>query len=474
MKFSKLSGPIYIDDNDPSCNWSVAKDAGICNGSGTYSEPYVIEDLVVDCGGSGSCIWIENSDVYFKIENCSLYNANNAGIRLEHVNNGQLIDNNCSSNYFGIQSSNSNNNSISGNTANYNDNRGIYLYNSINNTISGNNVIYNTYRGISLWASDSNTFSGNIANNNQWSGIDLLDSDYNNITGNTANNNQWLGIDLLDSDYNTISGNTANNNTSSGISPSGDYNNASGNTVNYNRYGIYLSGYSNNTTVSGNIMNECGLCLEASSNIINYSHNIDTTNLVNGKPVYYYMNEVNLGPNNFTNAGQVILVNCNDSLISNLNVSHSSTGITLFYSNNNSISGNTANDNIVHGIFLTFSCYNNDISGNIANNNEYGIMLILSNNNDISGNTANYNRYGIMLIFSNKNDISGNILMGNDECIAEDYCQGNTFRDNEYCDYGELRGISLELIILISIIIGGAVIGIATLLLIRRKRKRIQ
>ena len=366
LKLSKISGPIYIDDNDPSCNWSVAKDVGICTGSGTYSNPYVIEDLLIAGVGSGNLIWIENSDVYFKIENCTLYNADDAGIRLVYVNNGQLTDNNCSSNYFGIHLSNSNNNSISGNTVNNNDNRGIYLYISDNSTISGNTANNNNYNGVDLRFSDNNTVSGNTANSNDNRGIDLLDSDYNNITGNTANNNQWSGIDLLDSDYNTISGNTANNNTSSGISPSGDYNNVSGNTANYNRYGIYLTSYSNNTTVSGNIMNECGLCLEAGSNIINYSHNIDTTNLVNGKPLNYYMNEINLKPNNFTNAGQVILVNCNDSLISNLNVSHSSTGITLFYCNNNSISGNTANNNNVHGIYLVFFCDNNDISGNIA------------------------------------------------------------------------------------------------------------
>ena len=39
-------------------------------------------------------------------------------------------------------------------------------------------------------------------------------------------------------------------------------------------------------------------------------------------------------------------------------------------------------------------------------------------------------------------------------------------------DNGDL--IPLELIIIISVIIGGAVIGVATLLLIRRKRKRIE
>jgi len=86
LKLSKISGPIYINDVNPSFNWSVAKGAGKCTGNGTYSEPYVIEDYVIDVGGSGSCIWIENSDVYFIIENCTLYNSgvnwDDSGIKL--------------------------------------------------------------------------------------------------------------------------------------------------------------------------------------------------------------------------------------------------------------------------------------------------------------------------------------------------------------------------------------------------------
>jgi len=55
-------------------------------------------------------------------------------------------------------------------------------------------------------------------------------------------------------------------------------------------------------------------------------------------------------------------------------------------------------------------------------------------------------------------------------CISE-YCQQNTF-ENIDCGIGD--GIPFELIILISVISGGAVIGVGTLLLIIRKRKRIQ
>ncbi|MDX1799156.1 MAG: hypothetical protein R3255_10945, partial [Candidatus Lokiarchaeia archaeon] len=130
LKISEISGKIHIINNS---GWVDFKNAGNCTGSGTYSDPYVIEDLVIDAGGSGNCILIENSNVYFKIENCTLYNAgwgSDAGIRLLNVNNSLLIGNDCSSSYLGIDLSNgSYNNTIAGNG-------------SYNNTIAGN-IVHN-------------------------------------------------------------------------------------------------------------------------------------------------------------------------------------------------------------------------------------------------------------------------------------------------------------------------------------------
>ena len=172
LKLSKVSGKIHIINNS---GWVAFRSAGNCTGQGTYSDSYVIEDLVIDGGGSGSCIWIEDSNVYFKIENCTVYNSGgssgNAGIRLSKVNNSQLINNNCSSNHLGIYLDSSNNNTISGNIANNNggdiDGFGIYLYSSNNNTISGNTANNNTNFGIFLGESNYNIVSGNtlIGNN---------------------------------------------------------------------------------------------------------------------------------------------------------------------------------------------------------------------------------------------------------------------------------------------------------------------
>ena len=194
--------------------------------------------------------------------------------------------------------------------------------------------------------------------------------------------------------------------------------------------------------------------LEYLTNGITAPNEVDTANLVNGKPLYYYDSKMNLEPRNFTNAGQVILVNCKNSLISNLNISYSLFGIELFYCFNNTISGNSAQHN-GGGIYLRYSRNNtisennannnnigfyfyisdyNNISGNTAESNYYGIYLRESNENIISGNTAKSNYYGIYLSNSNKNIIAGNVLTGNDRCIYETpYSTDNVFLNN-VCD----------------------------------------
>lgn len=393
LKISTISGKIHINNN-----WSAAKSAGICMGSGSYSDPYVIENIIIDGKGVGSCILIENSDAFFKIENCTVYNSGSkwedAGIGLYNVNNSQIINNICTSNFHGISLNHCN-----------------------NNTILGNNATNSLENGIYLFYSDNTAVSGNIANNNWWWG----------------------------------------------------------------RYGISLW-FCRNITVSNNKMNDWGLDIYGylSLNTI-YA---DTTNLINGKPLYYYNNKIELGVDNFTNAGQVILHNCHDSSIRNLNTSYGSSGISLSSCSNINITGNTANYNKDDGISLSecdyinisensldynndcgislynsytdiisknnasynfngielWICINNNISGNSFNNNRgHGIRLHKSDFNFISENTANKNIiYGIYLSESNNNNVSGNTLIGNQMCIYEDENSNSNVFKNNFCRNREI------------------------------------
>ena len=273
LKSSAFSGKIHIDNN-----WSATKTAGICKGNGTYSEPYVIDDLVIDGGGSGSCISIENSDAYFKIENCTLYNSGR-GIRLSEVTNAQLIDNNCSSNFQGIFLISSSNNTVSGNTANFNYLTGITFYsNCYYNSFSNNTVSNNGHWGIYI-SGDYNNVSGNIVCSNNWDGIILaLNSDRNTFSDNNASFNKRSGIIIEAAcDFNFLLGNTVRNNSFAGIILDHCQNNIiKGNFIIKNDVGIYIIytlHYRNNfkkpkNEISNNVFNGNNQDIQESINII--------------------------------------------------------------------------------------------------------------------------------------------------------------------------------------------------------------
>ena len=275
--FWDLTGsPILIDDYNLSNNWAyTASHYAWCSGSGTWADPYVIENVTINGQGSSNCIEIWNSNAYFIVRNCSLYNSGsfpaNAGIKLYYVDNGKIINNNCSdNNFYGIHLDYSINSTISGNNASNNNLYGIVLCNSHDSTLSGNNASNNNYIGMILDESNNNTLSGNNANNNDWYGIYLGDSDNNILSGNTASNNDE-GIYLhYHCDNNTLSGNTADNNFYDGIFLDWHSNNntLSENIVcNNTRMGIHLC-YSNINTLSGNTIsnNSYGMKLDSNSN----------------------------------------------------------------------------------------------------------------------------------------------------------------------------------------------------------------
>jgi len=253
-----FQSPIHIDDSATGAeahNWTWAESQLWCSGSGNFSAPYIIEGLNISARGVGNGILIGNSSKYFIVRNCILIEAEtgtyDAGIHLEHVGNGTLINNNCSfNNKNGIYLYYSGNTTVSDNTVDNNE-YGIYLDYSDNNTVSGNTAKINN-AGIFLDYSDNNTVSGNTANDNG-DGIYLDNSDNNTVSGNTAKNNN-AGLFLRFSDNNTVSGNTAMYNNM-GIFPHSSYNTTVlGNSVDNNYYGIYI--YSSfNTTVSGNTVN---------------------------------------------------------------------------------------------------------------------------------------------------------------------------------------------------------------------------
>lgn len=192
LKISVLPESIFIDDN-----WSAAKAAGICTGEGSYSNPYVIKDLVIEGNHSGSGIQISHSTVYFKIENSTIYKFSN-GILLYYASNGILFENNFSNNTFGIHIKHADNNSVIGNIADGNSNSGIFLDNSSNHLISGNIISHNVEIGIFMQDSTNNSIYTNFLIDNV--GENAWNDELTNHWDNGMVGNYWSDYSGIDAD----------------------------------------------------------------------------------------------------------------------------------------------------------------------------------------------------------------------------------------------------------------------------------
>jgi len=255
----QASGPIYTTHSTMRINSNgdliTLKSSGGCTGSGTVSDPYVINGY--DITGNGViCIYIGNVTEHLVIDNCYLH-GNSYGIELVSSSNVTISNDNFYANTVdGIYLSSASNNTVSGNTFSYDDIIDIDLYNSTINVIKDNVCSGNSNHGIYLQQSGSNILSNNSCLDSFACGIMLSSSSNNIISNNTSNANGNNGIHLASSsNYNTISNNTCKGNAADGIhltSPSNHntirHNNCSGN----NHDGIELSSSSNNSIADNN------------------------------------------------------------------------------------------------------------------------------------------------------------------------------------------------------------------------------
>jgi len=146
-----------------------------------------------------------------------------------------------------------------------------------------------------------------------------------------------------------------------------------------------------------------------------YLHSVDASNLMDGKPVYYFVNQSDMVVNAdaYPEVGYLGFVNCANVTVQGLNLTGNGQGLLLAFINDSKITGNKVANNW-DGIYLCGSS-NNSVSGNnITANDEDGIRLLGSSNNSITGNNITNNESnGIYLYSSSDNTISNNTLMSN-------------------------------------------------------------
>ena len=351
------------------------KDTTIINGSGNGDVLYIIAD------------WVNVSG--FTITNSGFYGGM-AGIQIDS-NYNTISDINALDNNHGIYLLNSEGNNISNNILSLNSNHGIYLESSSMNNITCNNVLSNGYTGIYIASSSNNNIIlGNLVLDN-YIGIRLFQSTNNNITNNDVSYHD-LGINMWDTSNNIVTDND----------------------ISDNALGFVLQDASNNNIMNNNFVND-GIIIWGYQLSHYNSHTISTTNTVNDNPLYYYKDSSNIViDGDSIEVGQLILANCVDIEIRNLQINNTDMGIEVAYSQNILITGNSIFSNDLENIYLDSSS-NNSIIDNEVSNTVHCINLYASSNNTIRYNNASTSIEGIRLVSSSNNNITYNNITNN-EC----------------------------------------------------------
>jgi len=253
-------------------------------------------------------------------------------------------------------------------------------------TIKNVNMMGGFYYGIYVLESSGTTITNNTITGN-YEGISLYNSTQNTVSGNSITNNQ-IGIDLLSAPDNVFRDNSLNNG------------------YNFAVYGSDLSHFIND---------------------------IDASNTVNDKKIYYLVNKNNLviSPDTYPDAGFVAIVGCTNITVRDLELSNNGQGIVLAYTTGSTIGQNVITNNY-NGILL-FRSSGNLVSSNSIIDNYRGIQFSnSSNSNSITANNISGNTNGLFLFESSQNAISGNNITDNNTGIGFRASSSNRIMSNYF------------------------------------------
>jgi len=317
-----------------------------------------------DCDESGIVISSCN-DCDFERNRCSGHGT--CGISLEDSTGCRLRENEVSGNADGIRGARCDGCSIRENECSDNDGHGITLEDSVRCTLSGNSCSGNEEDGICIGGCQDTEATENTCERNGGSGL-RCDGGLECYLGHNAcaYNGAWgMRCDGLQDC--SVSGNSLTGSPEGGLLVSGSSGvNASDNRCSETGTGLMLetcvSCHIFNNTVDRstrgiaviesvgislrrNSMNKSGLALDGALMEQWDSHDIDSTNLVNGLPVAYIVSALGIAVPG--TPGQVILVGCVDVAVAGMNLSNATVGVQMAFCEGITISDCICSDGYV-------------------------------------------------------------------------------------------------------------------------------
>jgi len=144
-----------------------------------------------------------------------------------------------------------------------------------------------------------------------------------------------------------------------------------------------------NISINSNECKNSGIWFSASSS----STIILQNNIVNGLPIGFFKNKVDLLFNNSEQYGQLFLVNCTDCIITNLTISKSINGLSFYNCSYSNCTSCNFNENYQSGLYISHSS-NLTISEGKYSNNSLGARVLYSDSIEFKNNLFQFNYYG--------------------------------------------------------------------------------
>jgi parallel beta-helix repeat protein len=284
-----------------------------------------------------------------------------------------------------------------------------------------NMIVMSFYTGISLHFSNGNSLS-NITLGNNFYSMYIVGSSYNVINNNTVVSGNCGIYFFFDHDSFQVNFNNV---------LIGNY------IFGCDSYGVRLVTCSS-TFMRANTMSSSNCVFGVEGwDFEHYFNDIDSSNTVNGRPVYFWVNKSNRSVP--TDAGYVALVNSTNVLVKDLNIHNVLQAVVLAYTDGSTVENVTASG-CQEGIHLEVS-QNNTISSNDISFSGYGIRFSErggSSNNIVIGNRFSCDADGILLWGGTNNTLSDNSVINAYEFgISCFYADGNNVYHNTFISKGQ-------------------------------------
>jgi len=421
---------------------------GVVSGNGSAADPYIIGNLNISAADQIG-LTVRNAFSHFIISGVRIHSGSyhNQGILLHDVENATIMNSTLTDNHGGIG-----------------------IHHSTNVTILGNNLSLNhgwndgDCAGICIEESSQIRIEANEFHENFASAIYAEDIKDALVVNNRVILTYQAAFHFRFSENLTIANNLIDTVYGGGISVQSsrgivvDENQISVHNETYAGGGLELD-YNEGVTVRANIFQSVGMIVKSYDRASYESLTITSDNLVNGQPIAYYKDCVGLAVEGLS-VGQLIVANCTDITIHDMDFSDTDVGVQLAHSSNATLSGISMTENKLAAVAVMWSknitvkdsdmdggtrgvladSYSENISikdNSIRNQRYSGVFLERAYRVDVSFNVIAKNAYGMVAYSSRDFTISRNNISDNKyAAVGIDYGKDFYVEDNRIANNG--------------------------------------